>query len=148
MTRPTFVLATSLLALTACGDAPTATRATRPATAPSGNVLTIGDLRRAQPGTPCNASQYHQFDFWLGTSYVTSDGTFDGTNDVTRELDGCVIAEHWNDAGEVKGWSLNTYDRATGLWHQHWVDEFGLNLLLSGQLTNGAMVLSGSRPRL
>jgi len=136
-----------VLILAACSDAPTAARAIRPEVS-SGNVLSIGDLRRAYPGTPCAAPKYHEFDFWLGTSSVTTDDTFDGTNDVTSELDGCLVAEHWNDAGEIAGWSLNSYDRSTGQWYQHWVDEGGVNLILAGGLTNGSMVLVGSRPRL
>lgn len=96
----------------------------------------------------CKSAAHRQFDFWLGEASVSTDGTFDGVNNVTSELDGCLVAEHWYDVGEVRGWSLNAYDPATGLWYQHWVDEFGLNLLLSGGLKNGAMVLEGTRPRL
>jgi hypothetical protein len=55
------------------------------------------------------------------------------------------VAEHWTDAGQTKGWSMNTYDRTTQLWYQHWVDESGLNLVLSGALQNGTMVISGPR---
>ena len=148
MPRLASVLVSLTALLGACGNAPTTPRAARPTDATVANVLSIGDLRRAHPGTPCSAPVYRQFDFWLGTSYVTTDGTFNGTNNVTSELDGCLIAEHWNDAGEVAGWSLNTYDRTNGMWYQHWVDEFATNLILSGGLQNGAMVLVGSRPRL
>lgn len=155
MPRPTSALvspialaSTLVLAVSACSDAPTAPVAARVATAPAASVLSIGDLRRAHPQTPCNTAAYRQFDFWLGEWNVTTDGTFDGANNVTSELDGCLVAEHWGDAGEVKGWSLNSYDKTTGLWYQHWVDEFGVNLILSGGLENGTMVLEGTRPRL
>jgi hypothetical protein len=146
--RTTVAVSVLVTVLAACSDATTSPGAVRPGAAPSGNVLSIGDLRRAHPQTPCTAPQYHQFDFWLGTSSVTADGELNGTNDVTSELDGCLVAEHWNDVGEVKGWSLNAFDRSTGQWYQHWVDEFGVNLILAGGLTNGSMVLVGSRPRL
>jgi hypothetical protein len=86
-------------------------------------VLSVGDLRRAVPGTPCTSPEHRQFDFWLGEWYVTTDGEFDGANNVTSELDGCLVAEQWNDVGQIRGWSLNTFDRTTGLWYQHWVDE-------------------------
>ena len=152
MTRPSFTAGsillslTALLALAACGDASTSPRLLAPVGDASPPVLSIGSIRRAVPQTPCTAAAaYHQFDFWLGEWYVTSDGDFDGTNNVTSELDGCLVAEHWNDVGEIRGWSLNAYDRSTGLWYQHWVDETGLNLLLSGSLQNGDMVLSGPR---
>ena len=131
----------------ACSDGPTRP-STPPLITPQANVLSIGDVRRSTPQLPCKAAAHRQFDFWLGEASVTTDGAFDGVNDVTSELDGCLVAEHWYDAGQVKGWSLNAYDPTTGLWYQHWVDEFGVNLLLSGGLTNGAMVLEGTRPRL
>jgi hypothetical protein len=114
---------------------------------PPRTVLSIGELRRSTPQSPCKASVYRQFDFWLGEASVTTDGAFDGVNNVTSELDGCLVAEHWYDVGEIRGLSLNAYDRTTGLWYQHWVDEFGVNLLLSGGVSNGSMVLEGTRPR-
>lgn len=153
MTRVSFALAPSSLfagafaiVLNACHDTSAPLTAVKPVSSPpSANVLSIGDLRRAVPHTPCTAPQYRQFDFWLGEWYVTTGGAFDGTNNVTSELDGCLVAEHWTDAGQVKGWSMNTYDRATGLWYQHWVDESGLNLVLSGGLEGSDMVISGPR---
>jgi hypothetical protein len=132
----------------ACSDGPTRPSPNPLATRPQGNVLSIGDLRRSTPRTPCATAAHRQFDFWLGEASVSTAGAFDGVNNVTSELDGCLVAEHWYDAGEVKGWSLNAYDPTTGLWYQHWVDEFGLNLLLSGGVKNGSMVLQGTRPRL
>ena len=143
---PTTLLASALaIALGACGDASTRPTGVRVVTGPSSNVLSIGDLRRAVPQTPCATGAYRQFDFWVGEWNVTTGGVFDGTNNVTSELDGCLVAEHWAGAGQVSGWSMNTYDRGTGLWYQHWVDESGLNLVLSGGLQNGSMVLSGPR---
>ena len=155
MTRPPFVSSPSALfaaalavVVGACSDEPTRPSPNAVPWQPQRTVLSIGDLRRSTPQTPCAAPSHRQFDFWLGEASVSTDGAFDGVNNVTSELDGCVVAEHWYDAGEVKGWSLNAYDATTGLWYQHWVDEFGVNLLLSGGLTNGAMVLEGTRPRI
>jgi hypothetical protein len=143
---PSTVLASALaITLGACGDASTMPTAARVVSAPSSNVLSIGDLRRAVPNTPCVTGAYRQFDFWLGEWFVTTGGVFDGTNNVTSELDGCLVFEHWAGAGAAKGWSMNTYDQSTGLWYQHWVDESGLNLVLSGGLQDGTMVLSGPR---
>ena len=154
MTRSPFVASQStvittllVVATVACSDGPTRPSPNPVVTPPQANVLSIGDLRRSTPQTPCKAAPHRQFDFWLGEASVSTAGTFDGVNNVTSELDGCLVAEHWYDVGQVKGWSLNAYDRTTGLWYQHWVDEFGVNLLLSGGLTNGSMVLEGTRPR-
>ena len=131
----------------ACSDGPTRPSANPLITQTQSNVLSIGDLRRSTPQTPCKAQVHRQFDFWLGEASVDAGGGFDGVNNVTSELDGCLVAEHWYDVGQVKGWSLNAYDPTTGLWYQHWVDEFGVNLLLSGGLKNGSMIIEGRRPR-
>ena len=140
------VCCTLVLAAVACrGDAPTHPATIPNLATPSSNVLSIGDLRRATPQSPCKAPEHRQFDFWVGEWSVTAGGGFAGANIVTSELDGCVVFEHWTGVGQVAGWSLNAYDPSTGLWHQHWIDESGLNLLVSGQLVNGSMVLAGSR---
>jgi hypothetical protein len=155
MTRTLFTSAQAMLisatlaaVAVACSDGPTRPSPNPVITPPLSSVVSIGDLRSSTPQTPCKSAAHRQFDFWLGEAPVSTDGTFDGVNNVTSELDGCLVAEHWCDVGEVKGWSLNAYDPATGLWYQHCVDESGLNLLLSGGLKNGAMVLEGTRPRL
>ena len=58
------------------------------------------------------------------------------------------LIENWQGAGPggVSGTSFNIYDRATGRWHQTWVDSTGLLLQLDGGLVDGVMVLSGKRP--
>jgi hypothetical protein len=103
----------------------------------------------AQSATPkpCTAPQHRQFDFWLGRWRVTDQVThkFDGTNDVTRELNGCVLQEHWNGTGGSTGTSFNLYDTSRKQWHQTWVDGSGGILQLDGGLKNGAMVLEGAR---
>jgi len=38
------------------------------------------------------------------------------------------------------------YDRPSGRWHQAWVDNSGLLLLLTGGLRDGSMVLEGRSP--
>jgi hypothetical protein len=98
---------------------------------------------------PCSAAEYRQFDFWLGDWNVYGpDGRLAGTNDVTREFDGCVLQEHWVAAGSPpqRGSSFNTWSAATRRWHQTWVDSTGGFLLLDGALKDGAMVLQGERP--
>jgi len=64
---------------------------------------------------PCAAPEYRQFDFWIGDWNVYGpDGSLAGTNDVTRELDGCVLQEHWVAAGPPpqRGSSFNTWERS------------------------------------
>ncbi|HYW53919.1 MAG TPA: hypothetical protein VE826_08115 [Dongiaceae bacterium] len=101
------------------------------------------------PPAPCISAQDRQFDFWLGDWDVTDNasGRPVGTNDVTRELRGCVLQEHWAGAGARggHGMSFNHYDAARKLWHQTWVDDSGGILYLDGGLRDGSMILSGKR---
>ena len=97
---------------------------------------------------PCGGPDYRQFDFWLGDWSVTSGGEPAGTNNVRSILGGCAIQENWQGAGEggIRGTSYNVFDRATGRWHQTWVDSAGTLLQLDGGMDGNAMVLSGERP--
>ncbi len=95
----------------------------------------------------CGASEYRQFDFWIGKWDVTEVGSPPGTNLIRKALDGCAVLESFASAGFV-GRSINAYDAATRRWHQHWVDHVGTVLTLSGGIENGSMVLEGVRPLL
>lgn len=99
----------------------------------------------AQTAPPCSLPEHRQFDFWIGDWEVyDSSGTRLGENLVTSELGGCALMEHWQASrGASRGNSYNIYDRRTGRWHQTWVDNGGLLLLLDGGLQGAAMVLQG-----
>lgn len=111
----------------------------------AGPLLAIfATLASAAPGDACNTSEYQAFDFWLGEWAVTTpDGKPAGVNRIKKQFDGCVITEHYANAGGPYGTSINMYDKNTGKWHQVWGDKTGLRLDLSGGLVNGAMVLRG-----
>lgn len=102
----------------------------------------------AAAGGPCDAPEYRQFDFWVGDWTVTSDGTAAGTNSIHPVHGGCALQENWQGSGEggISGSSFNMYDKATGKWHQTWVDSNGGLLQIDGGLVDGSMVLSGERP--
>lgn len=111
-------------------------------------IYGLGGLEAATPGHPCETGAYRDFDFWLGNWEVLNpDGETIGTNAVTRELDGCVVAEHWTDSEGGRGRSINTYDAETGEWHQTWVSAaFSGHVRMSGGLDeDGVMVLTGQR---
>lgn len=98
---------------------------------------------------PCVAAAYRQFDFWVGRWTVTSpNGTPAGTNDVTLELNGCALHEHWQGAGGSKGESFNMWENTTRQWHQMWVSDQGGSLVLTGGLTAGRMVMQNRVPAL
>ena len=94
----------------------------------------------------CPDSGYRQFDFWLGDWNVTVQGKQAGTNAITLEEQGCLIHEHWTGAGGGTGQSFNFYDKATGRWHQFWVDNQGNYLHLTGMYAAERLTLTGEAP--
>lgn len=108
-----------------------------------GICLTAG-VGRPAVGAPCEAPEYHQFDFWLGEWNVQgAGGKMAGSNRIEREYGGCVLHERYTTPGGFTGESLNTYDAGRGVWHQTWVDNAGTLLLLEGGLRDGKMVMEG-----
>lgn len=104
-----------------------------------------GGAATPTPPKPCSAPEYRQFDFWVGNWRVTDPkGNLAGTNAVTLEYGGCVVQEHWVGTGGDVGSSFNAYRQSTKQWHQTWVDNQGVVLLLDGSLDNGVMTLTGS----
>ena len=112
-------------------------------------LLVLGAVSPAAAQRPtCNAPAHRQFDFWVGDWTVTDSAgkTVFGTNNVTREEDGCLIHEHWAGSKGGTGQSLNYYDPATSRWVQVWVDNAGGNLRLEGTLEDGKMVMLATAP--
>lgn len=107
-------------------------------------ALAAVSMGRAVSAAPCEAPQYREFDFWLGTWQVhTPDGKLAGVNSITKEYKGCVLHERYDTGRGYSGESLNIYDAGRKVWHQSWVDTAGTLLLLEGGLRNGSMVLEG-----
>ena len=93
---------------------------------------------------PCTAPENRQFDFWVGDWQVHKpDGSFAGMNRITLEYGGCVVHEHYATGRGYSGESLNTYDPARKVWHQTWVDDSGLLLMLDGHWDGKTMLLEG-----
>ena len=91
----------------------------------------------------CLGDEHRQFDFWVGEWDVFNpNGQQVGTNRITRTLGDCVLEENWEGRSGSIGTSYNMYDSRTGRWHQTWVDNGGLLLLLDGGLEDGKMVLT------
>lgn len=91
----------------------------------------------------CEGPKYRQFDFWLGSWQVMANDTLAGTNEISADLDNCVLREHYRTDSGYEGRSLNIYDKSRKLWHQTWVDNQGTLLQLDGRLEDGVMVLQG-----
>lgn len=115
-------------------------------------LMDAAQLRRDFPASPCRDAAHAEFDFWVGewNVYGTND-VFFGTNEVTSELDGCLVQEHWISGGGFRGRSLNTFDAETGTWHQDWASQVPIpfastaRLRTSGGIVDGSMVLADVR---
>ena len=111
-------------------------------------VLTLvggwGSIRSEQQGTTCNTPEHRQFDFWIGQWDVfLPNGQQAGANVIEKKLGDCVLHERWTGASGSNGESFNVYRRDTQQWHQSWVDNSGLLLMIEGAFANGSMALRG-----
>jgi hypothetical protein len=106
------------------------------------------DTKAAPPPPPptCDAAEYRQFDFWIGTWTVTEGGQPAGHNTIEADLKRCALFESWSASDGSRGRSINFYDRNRHRWHQTWIDDRGGSLELNGGLAGGSMVLEGERP--
>ena len=99
-------------------------------------------------GVPCSAAEYRQFDFWLGKwdARRADNNALSGTDVITSELGGCVIAENWNDG--FRGRSISVYDASIRQWTQFWAYTGGgafSPLLLQGGFAGGEMAMRYDR---
>ena len=90
----------------------------------------------------CSAPEFRQFDFWVGDWDLTWGDSGRGTNIITRELDNCVIEEHFSaePKGTFDGRSVSTYDVKYHRWLQTWVDNSGGYLDFVGGWTGEKMI--------
>src|SRR6185436_16580516 len=91
------------------------------------------------PSPGCSTPESREFDFWVGEWDVKGGGA-NASNRVSKVLDGCAILEEYSGSPLV-GRSFSTFEAATGLWHQTWVDNFGRHLEFVGGLKDGRMEL-------
>ena len=114
----------------------------------SGIILTLFfssinlTAQQQKSACPCCDEEYMQFDFWVGDWVVYAKGKMAGFNKITKIEDGCIIRENWKSV-EIgyTGTSYNFYNKAEKKWNQVWIDNQGVVLELSGEFTNGKMVL-------
>ena len=103
----------------------------------------------AQPSapSPCQAAERHQFDFWVGRWDVFDPAGKKAGENIIEAIDGgCVLFERWRGNGGFSGSSLNSWSAESKQWHQHWVDNQGGLLRLSGGLDGARMVLASNGP--
>jgi hypothetical protein len=106
--------------------------------------LLLAAAAGAASAAPCDAPEHRQFDFWLGRWDVhTPDGKLAGRNHIERGYGGCALHERYTTERSYAGESLNAYDAGRRVWHQTWVDNGGLVLLIEGGWRDGRMLLEG-----
>ena len=105
------------------------------------------------PGPPPSFCPFRaaatQFDFMLGEWKVVERGGEGGAGHATfsKDLNGCLVEEHFTGPQQYEGLSFNTFDVFTQKWVRTYLDNEGRRLFLTGGLENGAMVLTGTRER-
>ena len=82
----------------------------------------------------CSDPSQRALDFWVGDWDVTNaKGALVGRSHVERAFGGCVIVENYKGVnGGYAGMSLNTYEPVAKQWSQHWVDNGGLSVVMTG----------------
>ena len=92
-------------------------------------LLTINSLLAQQPlpVRPCASDPvYRFFDFWIGEWEAFGPKGKGGDSKISVILDSCVILEEWTSMQQgYAGKSFNTYNKATKMWQQTWVDNKG-----------------------
>jgi ketosteroid isomerase-like protein len=98
-----------------------------------------------EPAIHCAASEYRQFDFWVGDwdAFEVHGSAKVARTRVDSILNGCVLQETYEGLDSHKGKSFTVYDASRKVWHQSWVTNRGQLLVIEGKLQDGALVLSG-----
>lgn len=97
----------------------------------------------------CSEPEYRQFDFWIGdwdAFDVDNPEKVVARNQVEAILGGCVVREDYRGASGAEGQSFSIYDASRKVWHQTWVTNRGVLLVIEGSFQDGEMVLSGADP--
>ena len=111
-------------------------------------ILLLAGTALAQPSPPfdCGESEPHRaFDFWLGQWAVhDSEGTLQGTNEITSVQNGCLLQEQWRSVRGGTGQSINYYHPGRDEWHQLWHDAGASIIDIRGGMQAPSMVLNGT----
>jgi ketosteroid isomerase-like protein len=109
---------------------------------------TTGRMPSRQAATPafCSASEFRQFDFWLGDwdAFDVGKSAVVAHSRVDLILDGCVLREDYEAANGLQGQSFTLYDSSRNIWHQTWATNRGQLLVIEGKLEAGEMILAGT----
>jgi hypothetical protein len=98
---------------------------------------------------PCADPAHAQFDFFVGEwdVYSAKSNTLVAHSRWERLYNGCAVRENWMPLKGAAGGSLNSYEPATGRWHQTWIGGGGGGHVdFDGGFANDEMALTGWWP--
>ena len=97
----------------------------------------------------CSSPTHKQMDFWIGSWLVQhADGKRAGQNSIVSVAGGCALYESWQGEGGIVGHSLTYYDGVQRKWRQHWIDNTGASLELSGSKVGQSVLFVGESQEL
>lgn len=96
----------------------------------------------------CDSEGHAGFDFWVGewNVYGANREQMVARSTIVRRHNGCAVIEHWQPLRGQGGTSLNSYDAASGQWHQKWVGSSPGAVDFIGGVVERKMVLTGNWP--
>lgn len=114
-------------------------------------ISVIPAAASAAAGTPastrCSAMEYRQFDFWIGDWDTFEMDARNGPSiahaQISPIVDGCALHERYEQSDGLVGDSILSFDPVRRQWQQTWVTNRGSNMVLWGELRDGALVLEG-----
>jgi hypothetical protein len=109
--------------------------------------LSVPALAAAPAPAGCSAAEYHLLDFWIG-DWDTFESETPGGASVARArvepiVQGCAIHELYEQQDGLIGDSILSYDPVLKKWQQTWVTNRGSIMVLTGNFSDGALVLEG-----
>jgi hypothetical protein len=89
-------------------------------------------------------TQFQELNFWVGQWTVSADQTDLGTSEVRKDLNGCLIQEDFSTPKGYRSRSFSYFDFVVEKWFRTFADNTGQHFELSGNVENGAMVMTGT----
>lgn len=95
----------------------------------------------------CNASEYHQLDFWIDDWDTFEADSPSGSSvaraHVDRIAQGCGLHELYEQTDGLVGDSILSYDSVRKQWQQTWITNGGSIMVIGGNFKDGKLVLEG-----
>ena len=107
----------------------------------------VASAAEASASTRCSTVEYRQFDFWIGEWDTFETDATNGPSiayaEITPIVAGCALHERYEQSDGLVGDSILSFDPVRRQWQQTWITNRGSNMVLWGELSDGALVLEG-----